>query len=71
MGLLLLGVDSLIACIAVGPIIRRRAAVPFAGLAIGMGIAYAFPVIRRHMALASGIAGAALIAAAGVLPAVG
>jgi putative Mn2+ efflux pump MntP len=179
MGFLLLGVDSLIACIAVGPIIRRRVAVPFAllfgvgdgggyllgtafhwsvsdslsnalqtsilvalgvywiaiailskkaatpehqqsrsrwgvwilpwalsidnityglvsgvpahasvwfsateqavssavqagiGLAIGMGIAYAFPVIRRHMALASGIAGAALIAAAGVLLAVG
>jgi hypothetical protein len=178
MGFLLLGVDSLIACIAVGPIIRRRAAVPLAllfgvgdgggyllgtafhwsisgslsnilqtsilvalgiywlaiaifskkaaraeqqsksrwgvwllpwalsidnityglvsgvpahasvwfsaseqalssaaqagiGLAIGMGIAYAFPVIRRHIALANGIAGAALIAAAGVLLAVG
>jgi Putative manganese efflux pump len=178
MGFLLLGVDSLIACIAVGPIIRRRVAVPFAllfgvgdgggyllgtafhwsvsdslsnilqtsilvalgvywiaiavlsrkaamaeqqsrslwgvwllpwalsidnityglvsgvpahaavwfsaseqalsstvqagiGLAIGMGIAHAFPAIRRRMALASGIAGAALIAAAGVLLAVG
>jgi hypothetical protein len=41
------------------------------GLAIGMGIAYAFPVIRRHIALANGIAGAALIAAAGVLLVVG
>jgi putative Mn2+ efflux pump MntP len=41
------------------------------GLAIGMGIAYAFPAIRRHIALANGIAGAALIAAAGVLLVVG
>jgi Putative manganese efflux pump len=41
------------------------------GLAIGLGIACAFPVIRRRMALANGIAGAALIAAAGVLLAVG
>jgi putative Mn2+ efflux pump MntP len=178
MGFLLLGVDSLIACIAVGPIIRRTVAVPFAllfgvgdgggyllgtafhwsvsdslsnilqtsilvalgvywiaiailskkaamaeqqsksrwgvwilpwalsidnityglvggvpahasvwfsaseqalssavqagiGLVIGMGIAHAFPVIRRHMALANGIAGAALVAAAGVLLVVG
>jgi hypothetical protein len=36
MGFLLLGVDSLIACIAVGPIISRRVAVPFA-LLFGVG----------------------------------
>jgi putative Mn2+ efflux pump MntP len=36
MGFLLLGVDSLIACIAVGPIIGRRAAVPLA-LLFGVG----------------------------------
>jgi putative Mn2+ efflux pump MntP len=32
MGFLLLGIDSLIACIAVGPMIRRRWSVPFAVL---------------------------------------
>jgi hypothetical protein len=36
-----------------------------------MGLAYAFPVVRRHMALANGIAGGALIAAAGVSLVVG
>ncbi len=41
------------------------------GLAIGMGIAHAFPALRRRMPLANGIAGVALIAAAGVLLAVG
>ncbi len=41
------------------------------GLAIGMGLAALFPVVRRRMALANGIAGAALIAAAGVLLVVG
>jgi hypothetical protein len=41
------------------------------GLAIGMGLAYLFPAVRRHMALANGIAGGALIAAAGILLAVG
>jgi hypothetical protein len=41
------------------------------GLAIGMGIAYAFPAVRRRMPLANGVAGVALIAAAGVLLAVG
>ena len=41
------------------------------GLAIGMGIAYAFPAVRRRMALANGIAGAALIVAAGALLVVG
>ena len=180
MGFLLLGVDSLIACIAVGPIVRRRWAVPFAllfgvgdgggyllgtafhwsvsdslsnilqtailvalglywivlaiyskwaakqeleqtsrarwgiwilplalsidnityglvdgvpahasvwfsageqalssavqagiGLAIGMGLAYLFPVVRRRMALANGIAGGLLIVGAGVLLVVG
>jgi hypothetical protein len=30
MGFLLLGTDSLIACTAVGPIIARRIAIPFA-----------------------------------------
>jgi putative Mn2+ efflux pump MntP len=41
------------------------------GLAIGMGLAYAFPAVRRRMPLANGIAGVALIATAGVLLAVG
>jgi putative Mn2+ efflux pump MntP len=41
------------------------------GLAIGMGLAYAFPAVRRHLALANGIAGTALIAAAGILLVVG
>jgi hypothetical protein len=36
MGFLLLGIDSLIACIAVGPIVSRRWAVPFA-LLFGIG----------------------------------
>jgi len=41
------------------------------GLAIGMAIAYAFPAVRRRMALANGIAGCALIVAAGALLMVG
>jgi putative Mn2+ efflux pump MntP len=41
------------------------------GLAIGMGLAFLFPVVRRRMALANGIAGAALIVAAGALLFVG
>jgi putative Mn2+ efflux pump MntP len=41
------------------------------GLVIGMGLAYAFPAVRRHIALANGIAGTALIAAAGILLVVG
>jgi hypothetical protein len=41
------------------------------GLAIGIGVAALFPVVRRRMALANGIAGCALIVAAGVLLAVG
>jgi hypothetical protein len=41
------------------------------GLAIGIGIAAAFPALRRRMALANGICGILLIAAAGTLIAVG
>jgi hypothetical protein len=41
------------------------------GLAIGMGIAYAFPALRRRMPLANGICGALLIVAAGTLLMVG
>jgi len=41
------------------------------GLAIGIGIAYAFPAVRRRMALANGVAGLGLIVAAGVLLMVG
>lgn len=41
------------------------------GLAIGMGVAHAFPVLRRRVALANGICGAALIVAAGTLLVVG
>lgn len=41
------------------------------GLAIGIAIVAAFPVMRRRMALANGIAGAMLIAAAGALLVVG
>jgi hypothetical protein len=41
------------------------------GLAIGIGLAALFPVMRRRMALATGIAGGLLIAAAGALLVVG
>jgi putative Mn2+ efflux pump MntP len=41
------------------------------GLGIGIGLAALFPVMRRRMALANGIAGGLLIAAAGVLLVVG
>jgi hypothetical protein len=41
------------------------------GLAIGIGVAAAFPALRKRMPLANGICGAALIAAAGVLLVVG
>jgi putative Mn2+ efflux pump MntP len=41
------------------------------GLAIGIGLAYAFPALRKRMALANGICGAALIVAAGALLVVG
>ena len=41
MGFLLLGVDSLIACIAVGPLVGRKIAVPFALLfGVGDGLGY-------------------------------
>jgi hypothetical protein len=41
------------------------------GLAIGIGIAAAFPALRRRMALANGVAGGLMIVAAGALIAVG
>jgi hypothetical protein len=41
------------------------------GLAIGLGLAALFPVVRRRMVLANGICGGLLIAAAGVLLVVG
>jgi hypothetical protein len=41
------------------------------GLAIGIGIATAFPALRRRMALANGVAGGLLLVAAGALIAVG
>jgi hypothetical protein len=42
-----------------------------AGLAIGIAIAYSIPAVRRHIWLANGVAGGAMIVAAGVLHAVG
>ena len=41
------------------------------GLAIGVGIAYSIPALRRHMWLANATAGALMIVGAGVLHAVG
>jgi hypothetical protein len=41
------------------------------GLAIGMAVASLFPAVRKRMALANGICGGLLIAAAGVLLIVG
>jgi hypothetical protein len=41
------------------------------GLAVGMGVTAAIPALRTRRALASGISGAAVIAAAGVMLAVG
>jgi hypothetical protein len=41
------------------------------GLAIGIGIAAAFPALRRKMPLANGICGALLVVAAGTLLALG
>jgi len=41
------------------------------GLALGIGLAALFPAMRRRMALANGIAGGLLIAAAGALLVVG
>jgi hypothetical protein len=41
------------------------------GLAVGIAIAYSIPAVRRHLWLANGVAGGAMIVAAGVLHAVG
>lgn len=41
------------------------------GLAMGMGIAYAIPALRRRMALANGLCGVALLVACGVILTVG
>jgi hypothetical protein len=41
------------------------------GLAIGVGIAYSIPAVRRHVWLANGVAGGLMIVGAGVLHAVG
>jgi hypothetical protein len=41
------------------------------GLVAGLGIAYAIPALRRRMALANGICGAALLVACGVILMVG
>jgi hypothetical protein len=41
------------------------------GLAIGIGIAYSIPAVRRHVWLANGVAGGLMIIGAGVLHAVG
>jgi hypothetical protein len=41
------------------------------GLAIGIGVAYAIPAVRRHMWVANGVAGGAMLVAAGVLYVVG
>ncbi|MGH3170446.1 MAG: hypothetical protein ACRDN0_31770 [Trebonia sp.] len=42
-----------------------------AGLAIGIGIAYSIPAVRRHMWLANGVAGGLMIIGAGVLHQIG
>ena len=42
-----------------------------AGLAIGIGIAYSIPAVRRHMWLANGVAGGLMIVGAGVLHQIG
>ena len=67
MGFLLLGIDSLIACIAVGPIIRRRWSVPFAvlfGICDGGGflLGSAF-----HWSMPDSVSNSAEIVALGVL----
>ena len=41
------------------------------GLAIGIGLAYSIPALRRRMWLANATAGAAMLVAAGVLYVVG
>ena len=67
MGFLLLGIDSLIACIAVGPIIRRRWPVPFAvlfGICDGGGflLGSAF-----HWSMPNSVSNIAEVVALGVL----
>ena len=41
------------------------------GLAVGIGIAYSIPAVRRHMWLANGVAGGLMIIGAGVLHQIG
>jgi hypothetical protein len=41
------------------------------GLAVGIGIAYSIPAVRRHVWVANGVAGGLMIIGAGVLHAVG
>ena len=41
------------------------------GLAIGIGVAYSIPAVRRHMWLANGVAGGLMIIGAGVLHQIG
>ena len=41
------------------------------GLAIGIGVAYSIPAVRRHMWLANGVAGGLMIVGAGVLHQIG
>jgi len=41
------------------------------GLAIGIGVAYSIPAVRRHMWLANGVAGSLMIIGAGVLHQIG
>jgi hypothetical protein len=41
------------------------------GLAIGIGVAYSIPAVRRHVWLANGVAGGLMIVGAGVLHVVG
>ena len=60
------------------PLVGLALGAPLAGLIGGMArfmvpvaLAYVFPVVRRHVAVANGIARVALIAAAGVLHVVG
>jgi hypothetical protein len=68
MGFLLLGIDSLIVCLAVGPVISRRARVPFAvsfGIADGAGFLLGSAL---HWSMPGGIS---TVAATAVLVALG
>jgi hypothetical protein len=42
-----------------------------AGLAIGIGVAYSIPAVRRHLWVANGVAGGLMIIGAGVLHQIG